>query len=78
MQSNFFIPRTESAAEMLRAENNSTSKASECFMFSQKPGRSSQHVSFIRSPVDGQLTGVAGHVWVGSVLQKELDTVQVP
>lgn len=39
---------------------------------------SSQYVSLICSPVDGQLEGVAGHTRVGSVLQKKLDTVQVP
>lgn len=37
----------------------------------------SQYVSFIRSSMDGQLAGVAGNIWVGSVLQKQLDTVQV-
>lgn len=37
----------------------------------------SQYVSLVRGSVDGQLVGVAGHVRVGSVLQEQLDTVQV-
>lgn len=37
----------------------------------------SQYVSFIGSSVDGQLAGIAGYIRVGSVLQKQLDAVQV-
>lgn len=37
----------------------------------------SQYVSFVCSSVDGQLRGIAGHIWVGSVLQEQLDAVQV-
>lgn len=43
----------------------------------QKTKTSSQYVAFACSSVDGQLARVAGHVRVGAVLQKQLDTVQV-
>lgn len=38
---------------------------------------SSQNVAFVCGSMDGQLAGVAGDVWVGAVLQQQLDTVQV-
>lgn len=38
---------------------------------------SSQYVSLICSSVDGKLEGVAGNIGVGSVLQEQLDTIQV-
>lgn len=38
---------------------------------------SSQYVPLVCGSVDGQLEAVAGYVGVGSVLQEQLDTVQV-
>lgn len=37
----------------------------------------SQYMSLICCSVDGQLVSIAGHIWVGPMLEKQLETVQV-
>lgn len=37
-----------------------------------------QNVPLIRSPVDGQLVGIAGHVGVGTMPKQQFNAVQVP